>query len=344
VADANGGPGVTCHRCGHFNVCPPQALGAPASGAPSPSPAASSLRWAWILIGTSVVVFALFTSWNAIGSWVVVPPQPVPASPAEARQQALLTQNIDLPGDPDLIRAFAAINIRHFGGALPAIPVRWEPGLADVGALASHTFTLEGMFGRIGQKLVILLNPTVREDRRSFDRALCHEVAHLYLFTTGDRTTNHGPAFRTVLERLSKEGAFEGIAATNAEKMALRAWLDDEAARLELNRQHMDVTGRQIVRERAELDRDVDALNARLAPGHAGGRPTAAEVQAIEERRDRFDELVAAANLEIERGRAALAHFNDEVTRYNLMMAYPDGIDEESLPAAGRAMAGASGR
>jgi hypothetical protein len=39
---------------------------------------------------------------------------------------------------------------------------------------------------------------------------------------------------------------------------------------------------------------------------------------------------VLEINARVERGREALAHFNREVARYNLMAVYPDGIDEES--------------
>src|SRR5947207_6179565 len=68
------------------------------------------------------------------------------------RQHELLKLNIDQPADPDLAAIYAGINAKHFGGALPPTPVRWEPRLSEIGALASGAFTLEGMFGHIGKR------------------------------------------------------------------------------------------------------------------------------------------------------------------------------------------------
>jgi hypothetical protein len=249
-----------------------------------------------------------------------------PLSPAQARQQQILEQNIGRPGDPDLTGRYLAINTRHFGAALPLIPVRWEPALSDVGKLASHSFTLEGMFGRLGKDVLILINPNVRDDDRALDRALSHEMVHFYLHTTGDHTTNHGPEFKRVLARLAEEGAFEGRAGTEGEKAALRAWLDAESTRLDMDQRELALIGSDLNRERNDLDRLVTSLNDRTATGE---RPNPDDVQALEARRDRFNAAALEANHRIEKGRAALAHFNEEVARYNLMLVYPDGIDEE---------------
>lgn len=343
AADSESGRAVQCHQCGHLNLCPERAPIGLLSSAPVRPAAPTS--WVWMWLAGGVVVLAVLAFWNGVGSWGAIPTSSLPASPAEARQQALLKQNIDLPGEPDLVRAYQAINVRHFAGALPSIAVRWEPALADVGALASQAFTLEGMFGRIGKKLIILLNPSVKADRRAFDRALCHEMAHLFLFTTGDPTTNHGPAFRSVLERLANEGGFEGVAGSDVEKAELRAWIDTESARIDVDRQDLEIVGREIARSRDELDAELQALKTRLATEEAGrGRLSTEEVQSVEARRERFNQLVADANARIERGRAALAHFNAEVARYNLMMVYPDGIDEDALALAKPVMHGATGR
>src|SRR4029453_10098682 len=105
---------------------------------------------------------------------------------------------------------------------LSAMPVLWEPGLDRVGQLAAQAFTLEGMFGHVAKQSLILLNPNLQADQRALARALSHEMVHAYLFTTGDTTTNHGPAFQTVLQRLSSEGAFEGILASDQERESLR--------------------------------------------------------------------------------------------------------------------------
>jgi hypothetical protein len=186
------------------------------------------------------------------------------ANPADARQQELLKQNLDRPGDSELGSLYHAINMKHFAGALPPMPVRWEPALASVGALADPPYTLEGMFGRGGKRTIILLNPAVRDTPGSLERALCHEMVHAYLFARGDSATTHGTRFKAELRRLADAGAFEGIAASDDEKAALKAWLDAESARI-----------------------------------HA--------------------EQVDGETVE---------HFNSEVARYNLMIAYPDGFDE----------------
>jgi hypothetical protein len=208
------------------------------------------------------------------------------SGPVEARQRQLLQENAGRAGDPDLMTAYQAINARHFSGALPDAAVRWDAGLADVGELAEQAFTLDGMFGRVGTRQLILLNPRLKADRLALTRALCHEMAHAFLFASGDTTTNHGPEFRAVLQRLSSEGAFEGIAASADERARLRAWIDAESARLD------------------EEKAAVDALRPGITPDNA----------------DAFNDRVR-------RDQDDLAHFNAEVSRYNLMIVYPDGLD-----------------
>jgi hypothetical protein len=263
----------------------------------------------------------------------VAPPRDEPAialTPIQQRQQELLEANVGRPGDPDLMAQFAATNIKYFRGALPMIPVRWEPRLAEVGKLAAQAFTLEGLFGRLGGDVLILINPDVRRDPRALERALCHEMVHFHLFTTGDMTTNHGPPFKAVLARLAQEGAFEGLAGTEQEKSRLRAWLDAESTRLDMDQIELERIGQDIAQERDAIEEQAAILNRRVAEGD---RPEAAEIDGLERRRQRFNDIVVEANARIERGRQALAHFNAEVARYNLMLVYPDGIDEEQRVA-----------
>ena len=217
------------------------------------------------MAGGCLLVVAACAGWFVYGTPSARASASAAANPADARQQELLKQNIDLPGDPALGSAYRAINVKHFAGALPVIPVRWEPALGEVGALAEPTYTLEGMFGRAGKRTIILLNPVVQVTPGSLERALCHEMVHAYLFTRGESSTTHGPRFKAELRRLAEAGAFEGIEATDEEKATRKAWLDAESARI-----------------------------------HA--------------------EPVDAETVE---------HFNSEVARYNLMIAYPDGFDDE---------------
>src|SRR6476660_1844508 len=111
----------------------------------------------------------------------------------DERQHEILRQDIDQPGDPALIRMFSAINTKYFNGSLQTLPVVWEPRLAEVGAIASQKFTLEGMFGHLGHRAMILLNPELRTDARALERALCHEIVHAYLYARGESTNSHGP-------------------------------------------------------------------------------------------------------------------------------------------------------
>jgi hypothetical protein len=250
-------------------------------------------------------------------------------SPIEAKQREILSDNLDKPGDPVLVRRYVEINARHFNGRLPLLPVIWEPRLAEVGALAKHTFTLEGMFGHIGGKAAILLHPNLQRDPAALDRALAHEMVHAHLFSTGQPSSNHGPAFRGELERLAHEGAFTGILADAATRANLRAWLDTEAARLDADGAEVRLEGEAIERERGEIEQAFAEINSRGPTG--GPAPTREEVDALNARRDAYNRRVEQANVRAQLGRKALAEFNRQVERYNLMLVYPDGVDEEEL-------------
>lgn len=254
-------------------------------------------------------------------------------SPVEARQKAILKDDLDRTGDPDLVRQYREINARYFGGRLPAMPVMWEPKLADVGTLGPRPFTLEGMFGHIASRQAILLNDRLRSDPAGTTRTLCHEMVHAYLYEIGDRTTDHGAAFQTELKRLSDAGAFTGIVATEDERRALKTWLDGENARLDAEGDAVRREDQEIARDREELDAAIDAMNARLQGG-AADRPSPAEIDALESRRETFNARVSAIRDRASDARAALTEFNRQVERYNLMLVYPDGLDESSLVTA----------
>ncbi len=233
-------------------------------------------------------------------------------SPAEIRQTAILSDNLDQPADAGLASLYAEINTKHFDGALPAMPVRWEPRLAEVGALAGRSFTLEGMFGRVGHRTVILLHPNLMADIDALERALSHEMVHARLFFLGDTTTDHGPAFRAELKRLADEGAFEGIASTDDERAHLRAWLDAETIRIKSERQALEQLGPELAREREDAERGGDDVAAR---------------------RNAYNLHAEAANTRTTAFNEALAEYNQQVKRYNLMISYPDGMDETARAA-----------
>jgi hypothetical protein len=301
-------------------------------------------------VWTAVAVVALVATgwgvWSAFGASRASEAARSAANPAEARQQEILKEDIGKPGDPILDGMFQEINAGHFAGALRPIPVLWEPRLAEVGALAAQTFTLEGMFGHVGRRTVILLNADLQSDRPALARALCHEMVHAYLFMIGDATTNHGPAFQAVLRRLSDERAFEGIVASDAERASLRAWLDAESVRLDAEREEMDRLGGDIDRDRAEVERELGDLNARVTAANAEGRgwPDARDVSAVQSRRDAYNQRATDANVRTERDKTDLAVFNGQVMRYNLMLSYPDGLDEQALVKPKAAASRAGGR
>jgi SprT-like family. len=108
-----------------------------------------------------------------------------------------------------------------------------------------------------------------------------------------DRSDGHGPRFQTLLRRLGSEGAFEGLVATDEEKADLRALLE---------------------RRTQEMDRESSRLRA------AWSELDAADAARVEEYNSHVGRLQDAA-----------ADFNRLVARYNLMISYPDGLDEERL-------------
>jgi hypothetical protein len=269
-----------------------------------------------------VVVIVGTLTWGAWSMLAVedAPAEPL-ASPVEALQQEILRAAIDQPGDPSLGAIYQALNARHFAAALPAMPVRWEPRLSEVTPLVSRSFTLEGMFGHVGRKTAILLHPELKDDRASLDRTLSHEMVHAHLYVTGDMGTEHGPAFQAVLKRLSDEGAFEGAVTTDDERRQLRAWLDAESARLVVDREAMARRGRELDQERSELERTLDA----------GASLDQASADALNARRASYNSNAMVANEEIRRHQNALAFLNREIERYNLMLKYPDGLDEAAM-------------
>ena len=228
------------------------------------------------------------------------------ASSADERQKEILRDNLNRPGDPALVRRFGEINARHFSNTLQPMPVLWEERLSEVSALSGRTFTLLGVFGQSGDKTIILLHPSLKGDAAGLDRALSHEMVHAYLFALGDTSTNHGEQFQAVLRRLANEGAFVGLPASAAERAELRAWLDAESKRLEDERKAMDLLAADLERERPEVERTFDAS-----------------------RRTAYNERAGDLNRRSVEFGVAQEAYNREVARYNLMVSYPDGMDEK---------------
>jgi SprT-like family len=330
AGDDDVGRPILCRRCGQSTVCP-EALSRPSAAAPVES--GSHGTRALALAALFVVVSLGWVLWRALET-TAADAAPAPAlSAADRRQQELLRDDLAKPSDPELLALYRTINQRHFAGRLPDMPVQWEPRLMDVGALASQRFTLEGMFGHMGDRAAILLNASLRSDPAALRRALCHEMVHAYLYEIGDTSTDHGPAFQTELKRLSAEGAFEGIVATDADREAQRAWLDREAVRLDADSEAVRREGEDIERERVGLEEAMADMNARIGAAAARGErfSDTAAVETLNARRDAYNRRVEETNRRTEEGRAALAEFNRQVERYNLMLSYPDGVEEDGL-------------
>jgi len=178
----------------------------------------------------------LYKAWHAGPRQPAAAAVPKATDPAESWRQAIIAEDAGRSGDPELTQAYQEINQQYFAGGLPRIPVLWEPKLGAPGELTAGGLTQEGLAADEEGKIFILLNPVVGSDQARLRRALCHEAVHVYLYARGDMTTNHGPAFQAVLQRLLAAGAFRAISATEDEKLRLKSWLDSESHRLDADR------------------------------------------------------------------------------------------------------------
>jgi hypothetical protein len=343
--DTQAGQSILCPRCARRNLCPgtttgrsPLAVSTRAHAEvqqPAPLSHIASTRATTppsvVRVGVAVLLVTCL-GWAAANVWrneSVVPAVADaggPLSAADRRQREILEQAIDHAPDPALVRVYDEINARHFNGRLPAIPVVWEPRLAEVGPLAAQAFTLEGMFGHIGDRAVILLTPGLARDPAALRRALSHEMVHAWLHTQGDISTGHGPAFQATLKRLSDEGAFAGLVADPEERESLRAWLQAESMRLDTMSDEARREREALALEAHAIELSLTDINARRRSGLAVDEPVIAAWTA---RRDVYNRRVDQMRARAERARADAAAFNAQVERYHLMVSYPDGLDQQ---------------
>ena len=251
-------------------------------------------------------------------------------TPAEVREDEIITQDADLPGDPALNAEYQEINERHFGNELPSMPVLWEARLAEVEPLMAENVRLDGLAALRDGTQFILINPVVRGYPGQLRRTLCHEMVHQYLFIKGDITTKHGPAFQRIWQRLLEEGAFVGEYASDGEKASLKAWLDRESARLHGEKSELDKMKDSIERDREELDGQLNELNQRISSANreGSGWPSDEEVESLKSKREIFSRVLGNYRNRVETYRADAMRFNGEADRYNMMISYPDGLDE----------------
>lgn len=253
------------------------------------------------------------------------------AAGPEGPDHGLFVDNMRKPPDPWLKDRYQEINARHFGGALPGIPVQWEERLAQRGKDLPHGMGLEGLWLMEEGKSLILVNPRLKGDPSALTRTLCHEMVHEFLFTRGDSRSSHGPPFQAVLRRLYSEKAFDGVLATDEERAELRGWLDRKKAELAQAEEAIDLARKAL----EEAEGDFAALNSRIqdANERGDGWPSPQEMESVKSRRDlRVDQY----NALIEARNAGVSEFNDRAATFNLMLAYPDGLDEERVAAIGK--------
>ncbi|MBI5595271.1 MAG: SprT-like domain-containing protein [Elusimicrobia bacterium] len=250
--------------------------------------------------------------------------------PAEAPSpdHALFAENLRKPVEAALQDRYRDIDARHFAGALPDIPVHWEERLSERGKDLPSGMGLEGLWLMEDGKALILVNPRLREDEAALTRTLCHEMAHEYLFTRGDSRSSHGPPFQAVLRRLWDEKAFTGLFATDEERAELRAWLDQRKADLAQSEEAVGLARRAV----DEAEGEFSALNSRIQTANERGEgwPSQEEMDRTTARRDL---RVTQYNGLIESRNGAIGEFNLKAERYNLILAYPDGRDEERVAA-----------
>jgi len=266
-------------------------------------------------------------------------------SPAEARESQIVKQDIGRPGDSELVEDYREVNAGYFGGKLPRIPVIWEPRLQEVGSLVAKGYILEGL--AYSDPELILLNPDNKGKRDQLRRVLCHEMVHVYLFTIGDMKTHHGPAFQAELHNLLLAGAFKGIWATDDQKSSLRSWLKSESRRLhaesvELKGRNskLDKAAEEIDEQRTSMEQGHLELNERivLANEQGSGWPADEEIDSFKDKERAFSQRVADFNAKVAvfnqsvaDQRAGIKSYNYEARRYTLMVAYPDGLNEDSI-------------
>lgn len=222
--------------------------------------------------------------------------EPPPRTAEQQRTDEIIHANDNQPTDPELARAYQTYNAQYFENRLPAVRVRWEPRLDEIGPLIADGFRMDGMTNRE----LILLNPAIRENHEEFRRVLSHEMVHVAVVT---EQQSHGPIFQGYLRHLLDKGAFKGIVATEAEKQERRRYLERRE--------------KELAREAASLAETKTALEQEArAPG--------APVDAVNAR-------IVNYNAQVRRHNDAVIEFNRDIEEYNEMVSYPDGLDRERL-------------
>jgi hypothetical protein len=256
----------------------------------------------------------------AVGTASHTPARPGPASP----ERAMLDAYRGTPGDAELGRLFSELNVLHFDGRLPAVKVTWASGLDRFDA---GDYRLNGMT----DGSIILLKTVLQGDEGETRRTLCHEMVHVKLIAAGNTSTAHDGGFQQELRRLLDEGCFHALWSSPDERAALKGWIETERNRLDAARARIEEQSASVQEESDRVDRAFAELNERIRIANAAGSgwPSPGETDDAERQKVALNGSIAAYNAAVAANAADQARFNEEVRRYNLMLAYPDGLAED---------------
>ena len=239
-------------------------------------------------------------------------------------QHTLLEAARDKPADPNLGLLFNELNALHFDGALPKVKVLWDAGLDR---LDEGEYRLNGMTdGRL-----ILIKAALKEAEDDVRRTLCHEMVHVKFLAGGSKSTAHDDAFQDELRRVFEDGCFPAIWASPEEKVSLEEWIDTERTRLDAARAQADAQLTALKLETERVERTIADLNERIRQANAAGSgwPAADETETAQRQRAALNDSIETYNTVVAANERDSVRFNEAVQRYNLMMAYPDGLAED---------------
>jgi hypothetical protein len=269
-----------------------------------------------IVLGAAVSAGLMFAPDGVLGTAA----RSGPVSP----EHAILEAFRNTPGDAELDRLFDELDARHFSGRLPKAKVLWA---GDLDRLDVGDYRLNGMTdGKI-----ILLKAALQDDEAEIRRTLCHEAVHVKLIADGNRLTAHDAPFQTELRRIFEDGCFVAVFASADERASLKDWIDVERARLDAARRHIEAEGATIQLESDRVEQAFRLLNDRITIANAAGTgwPSRGETDAAEQQRTALNDRIVAYNRAVAGNESDQARFNEAVQRYNLMLAYPDGLAED---------------
>lgn len=225
--------------------------------------------------------------------------------------------------NPELAEEYKRINEQHFGNQLPNIPIHWESKLDNYSPDIAKGYKLEGLWQFAGGQAQIFINPSLKHNKKKITLTLCHEMVHEYLYTIGDTKTIHGPAFQVVMQRLLNEGAFEGVMISESMQNELRAEIIKE--KIELEQIEADISS--VRRSLKASDFKHNEINSQIRAANEPGAswPTDEEIELVQSTRHK---LVKRYNALVQEYNLRLAAFNKQIKSYNMIVAYPDGHNE----------------